>query len=88
MSIRRVSIYGSTGSVGRSAADVILHARQQGIPFETVALAAGRNTAILAEHALALRPQIAVIADDEPSIRTSRCASQAPASKRQRALQP
>lgn len=72
MSIRRVSIYGSTGSVGRSAADVILHARQQGIPFEVVALAAGRNAAALADQALELRPQIAVIADETqyPDLKT------------------
>jgi 1-deoxy-D-xylulose-5-phosphate reductoisomerase len=64
MSIRRVSIYGSTGSVGRSAVDVIRHAREQGVAFDIVALAGGRNSAALAEQALLLRPEIAVIAEE------------------------
>jgi 1-deoxy-D-xylulose-5-phosphate reductoisomerase len=65
MTTRRVSIFGSTGSVGRSAVDVIRYAHRQGIAFETVALAAGRNAESLADQALELRPQIAVIADEE-----------------------
>lgn len=64
MTIRRVSVFGSTGSVGRSAVEVILHAKAQGIRFDVVALAAGRNAASLAEQALQLRPEIAVIADE------------------------
>lgn len=64
MTVRRVSIFGSTGSVGRSAVEVIRHAETQGVPFEVVALAAGRDSAALADQALHLRPQVAVIADE------------------------
>lgn len=64
MAIRRVSIFGSTGSVGRSAVEVIRHAETQGVPFEVIALAAGRDSAALADQALHLRPQVAVIADE------------------------
>lgn len=64
MTRRRVSIFGSTGSVGRSAVEVIRHAGREGHPFEVIALAAGRNVAGLASQALELRPEIAVIADE------------------------
>jgi len=62
--VRRVSIFGSTGSVGRSAVDVIRHANRGEPRFEIVAIASGRNAAALAEQALVLRPQIAVVADE------------------------
>jgi 1-deoxy-D-xylulose-5-phosphate reductoisomerase len=62
--IHRVSIFGSTGSVGQSAVDVIRHANRNGPRFEVVALAAGRNVSALASQALELRPQVAVIADE------------------------
>ncbi|MGA1341647.1 MAG: 1-deoxy-D-xylulose-5-phosphate reductoisomerase [Hyphomonas sp.] len=61
---RCVSIFGSTGSVGQSAIDVIRHANQSEPRFELVALASGRNAAALAAQALAIKPQIAVIADE------------------------
>lgn len=70
--IRRVSIFGSTGSVGQSAIEVIRHANRNGRRFELVALSAGRNAGALADQALELRPQIAVIADEEhlPELRS------------------
>ena len=61
---RRVSIFGSTGSVGQSAIDLIRHANRAEPRFELVALAAGRNAEALAAQALAMKPQIAVIADE------------------------
>ncbi|MFN3314471.1 MAG: 1-deoxy-D-xylulose-5-phosphate reductoisomerase, partial [Hyphomonas sp.] len=65
MAVRRISIAGSTGSIGCSAVDVIQHARNSGQgDFEIVALAAGSNAEKLAEQALLLRPEIAVIADE------------------------
>lgn len=65
MGRRRISIFGATGSIGRSAAEVIAHARAEGEDaFELVALAAGRDAAGLAEQARLLRPQLAVIADE------------------------
>jgi 1-deoxy-D-xylulose-5-phosphate reductoisomerase len=62
--IRRVSIFGSTGSVGRSAVDVIRHANRHDRRFEIVAIASGSNASALAAQALELRPEIAVIADE------------------------
>ena len=61
---RRVSIFGSTGSVGQSAIDVMRHANQSEARFELVVLASGRNAAALAAQALEMKPQIAVIADE------------------------
>lgn len=61
---RRISIFGSTGSVGQSTVDVIRHANRIEARFELVALAAGRNASALATQALELRPEVAVIADE------------------------
>ncbi|MBA3069669.1 MAG: 1-deoxy-D-xylulose-5-phosphate reductoisomerase [Hyphomonas sp.] len=61
---RRISIFGSTGSVGQSTVDVIRHANRSEARFELVALAAGRNASALAMQALELRPEVAVIADE------------------------
>ncbi len=65
MTVRRVSIMGSTGSIGRSAVSIIEDANTAGDDvFKIVALAAGRDTAQLAEQALLLRPEIAVVHDE------------------------
>lgn len=61
---RRISIFGSTGSVGQSTLDVIRHANRTEPRFELVALSAGRNATALAAQALEMRPEIAVIADE------------------------
>lgn len=58
---RRVTVLGSTGSVGVSTLDVIRHAEQ---PPQVAALVANRNVAKLAEQALQWRPQLAVVADE------------------------
>jgi len=58
---RKVSILGSTGSIGVSTLDLFA---QSGAGVEIVALAAGRNVERLADQALAWRPQIAVIEDE------------------------
>ncbi len=57
---RRVTILGSTGSVGCSTIDLI--ERQPGA-FVIEALTAHSNVKKLAEQALKLRPQVAVVAD-------------------------
>ena len=65
MTVRRISIMGSTGSIGTSALDVVAQANAAGdTPFEIVALAAGSDTETLARQAIVFRPQIAVIADE------------------------
>jgi 1-deoxy-D-xylulose-5-phosphate reductoisomerase len=58
---RRVSVLGSTGSVGVSTLDLFDKA---GVEIEVAALAAGRNVAKLAEQALRWRPRLAVIGDE------------------------
>lgn len=58
---RRVSILGSTGSIGVSTLDLF---DQAGVELEVVALAAGRNVERLAEQALRWRPKLAVIEDE------------------------
>jgi 1-deoxy-D-xylulose-5-phosphate reductoisomerase len=58
---RRVSVFGSTGSIGVSTLDLF---EQAGAEVEVVALAAGRNVARLAEQALRWRPELAVIEDE------------------------
>lgn len=61
---KRVSIMGSTGSIGRSALDVIRHSNSQTPHFAVVALAAGRDVELLAEQAREFQPDIAVVADE------------------------
>ncbi|MBY9067579.1 1-deoxy-D-xylulose-5-phosphate reductoisomerase [Hyphomonas sp. WL0036] len=62
---RSVSIFGSTGSIGRSAIEVIQHANElaEGT-FRIAALAAGRDIEGLAEQARLVKPDVAVIADE------------------------
>jgi 1-deoxy-D-xylulose-5-phosphate reductoisomerase len=58
---RKISVLGSTGSVGVSTLDLLEQAR---VDIEVVALTAGRNAELLAEQALRWRPRIAVIQDE------------------------
>ena len=58
---RKVSVLGSTGSIGVSTLDLF---EQAGVEVELIALTAGRNVAKLAEQALRWRPQTAVIQDE------------------------
>jgi 1-deoxy-D-xylulose-5-phosphate reductoisomerase len=57
---RRVTILGSTGSVGCSTVDLIAAAPEA---FEVEALTAHRNVALLAQQALRLQARLAVVAD-------------------------
>ncbi|HUQ44116.1 MAG TPA: 1-deoxy-D-xylulose-5-phosphate reductoisomerase [Candidatus Limnocylindria bacterium] len=55
-----VALLGSTGSIGRQTIDVL-----DGDPsFRVIAMAAGRNAALLAEQATRLRPDAVVIGDE------------------------
>jgi 1-deoxy-D-xylulose-5-phosphate reductoisomerase len=58
---RRVSILGSTGSVGCNTIDLI---ERQPERYKIEALTANRNVALLAEQARRLRPRLAVIGDE------------------------
>jgi len=55
----RIALLGSTGSIGRQAVDVI----ERDPSFEVVAIAAGRNAAVLGEQARRLRPELVILAD-------------------------
>lgn len=58
---RRVSVLGSTGSIGVSTLDLF---DKSGAEVEVVSLAAGRNVEKLAEQARRWRPKLAVIEDE------------------------
>ncbi|WP_395672644.1 1-deoxy-D-xylulose-5-phosphate reductoisomerase [Phenylobacterium sp.] len=58
---RKVSVLGSTGSIGVSTLDLF---EQAGLEVEVAALAAGRNAERLAEQARRWRPRLAVIRDE------------------------
>jgi 1-deoxy-D-xylulose-5-phosphate reductoisomerase len=57
--VRRVSVFGVTGSVGQSTADVIMHSRDK---FEVVHVTANNNADALADAAIRLKAQNAVLA--------------------------
>lgn len=57
---RRVTVLGSTGSVGCSTVDLLMRDRDS---FTVEALAAGSNVALLVKQALELRPAFVALAD-------------------------
>jgi 1-deoxy-D-xylulose-5-phosphate reductoisomerase len=70
--MRRISVFGATGSVGENTFDLLM---RQGGPaaYHTVALTGGRNVARLAQMAIALRAEVAVTAHDDclPALRNA-----------------
>jgi len=60
--MRRVSIFGATGSIGQSAIDLIAREPDK---YQVVALTGGRNIAQLAKDVRALRAEVAVTAFPE-----------------------
>lgn len=60
--MRRITVFGSTGSIGCNTLDLV--ARRPGA-FKVVALSGGRNIALLAQQARAHGAEIAVTAHDE-----------------------
>ena len=62
MARRRVSIFGSTGSIGTNTVDLILNGAED---FDVVALTGGRNIERLAQQAVSLRADVAVTAHSE-----------------------
>lgn len=59
---RRISIFGSTGSIGCSTIDLI---ERDPEAFDVVALTGGRNVGLLAKQAKALNAEVAVTAHEE-----------------------
>ncbi|MDQ2068017.1 1-deoxy-D-xylulose-5-phosphate reductoisomerase [Xinfangfangia sp. CPCC 101601] len=70
--MRRISIFGATGSVGEQTIDLIQRAGGAEA-YQVVALTAGRNVTRLAEQARILRAELAVCADpaDLPALRAA-----------------
>ena len=60
--MRRVSIFGATGSIGQSTIDLIA---RDPAAFDVIALTGGRNIARLAQDAIRLNADIAVTANDD-----------------------
>ena len=61
---KRISILGSTGSVGESTLSLVNHAhRDEHHNIEVVALTANRNVSLLAEQAKQFRPEFVAIGD-------------------------
>ena len=60
--MKRIAILGSTGSIGRSALQVIEQFPDQ---FQVVALAAGRNVDLLTEQIQRFRPKVAAVLDQD-----------------------
>lgn len=64
MIVRKVSVLGSTGSVGTSTLDLMAQAEKAGSgAFQVEVLSGGNNIARLAEQARHWRPKLAVTAD-------------------------
>ena len=59
--MRRVSIFGATGSIGQNTIDLIARAPEA---YQVVALTGGQNVAQLARDARALGAEVAVVADE------------------------
>ncbi len=60
--MRKVSIFGATGSIGENTVDLISRNPSE---YDVVALSGGRNVARLAEQAIALKADVAVTAFEE-----------------------
>jgi len=71
--MKRLAILGSTGSVGANTLDVVARHPSR---FEVVALAAGKNDAVLLAQCIAHRPRFAVLADADAAERLRRAVAQ------------
>jgi 1-deoxy-D-xylulose-5-phosphate reductoisomerase len=63
--MKRLTVLGSTGSIGKSTLDVVSHNRQH---FEVVALAAGRNIDLLESQIKTFRPDVVSVADERTAL--------------------
>jgi 1-deoxy-D-xylulose-5-phosphate reductoisomerase len=70
MAVKKLSILGSTGSVGTQTIDII--AENPG-DYEITVLVGGRNISLLAAQAIAYRPRMTVVAEDSllPELRAA-----------------
>lgn len=77
MGLKRLTILGSTGSVGTQTLDLVAESPDS---YQICALVGGRNVGLLAAQALRFRPEITVIADESllPSLREALAGSGLP----------
>ncbi len=73
--MKKVSILGSTGSIGTQALDVISRWPEE---FSVCALAAGRNIDLLEEQIRAFRPQLASVAEERAALELRRRTADTP----------
>lgn len=68
--MRRVSVFGSTGSIGVNTLDLLVRAQDE---FQVVALTGGQNVDVLASQARELRAEVAVTAFEDrlPALRAA-----------------
>lgn len=59
--MKRITILGSTGSVGRNALDIISGHRNR---FKVVALTAGKNVDLIEEQIKSFSPKVVAVADE------------------------
>ena len=59
--MRRLTLLGSTGSIGTSTLDVVRRRRDR---FQVFALVAGKNARLLARQIEEFRPDVAVVATE------------------------
>ncbi len=83
--MRRISIFGATGSIGQNTLDLI---RREASDYQIVALSGGRNIAQLAADAIEFKAEIAVTAYDEllPDLRDALSSSNVEATAGAKAL--
>jgi len=62
--MRKISVFGATGSIGENTFDLLQHQGGR-LAFRTVALTGGRNVARLAAQARALGAEVAVTAHED-----------------------
>lgn len=67
--MKRLTILGSTGSIGRSTLDVVANNRES---FKVVALAAGRNIDLLESQIKTFSPEIVAVADEGTALALSK----------------
>jgi 1-deoxy-D-xylulose-5-phosphate reductoisomerase len=63
--MKRITILGSTGSIGVNALDVVRRFPEH---FEIVGLSAGRNIGLIREQALEFRPKVISVADQKEAV--------------------
>jgi 1-deoxy-D-xylulose-5-phosphate reductoisomerase len=66
--MKRLTILGSTGSIGRSALDVVAKHREE---FRVVGLTAGKNIDLFDEQIRTFKPEIVAVADEKDASRLS-----------------